>query len=110
MQQEGLVPNSSAPISGDRVIAYWVGPYQPLAFPLHRVNEEGGILESRILWEIGEEVAVELWFPGEVRHRAKIRVLGPVNGSIVGMQVRFVELSPSAQGALQRYLQRAKHS
>jgi hypothetical protein len=87
------------------VIAFWVGPFQPLAFPLRQIAQDGAVLESRILWEVGEEVSLELWFPGEVvRHRARARVAGSIRRPVPGMFIKFVDLSAGAQTALGRYL------
>jgi hypothetical protein len=92
-------------ISENKVIAFWVVPSQTIAFPLRQIAQDGAVLESRILWEIGEEVSLELWFPGEVvRHRARARVAGSVKRPIPGMFIKFVDLSPGAQTALGRYL------
>jgi hypothetical protein len=100
------MPNPSSPSTEERVIAFWIGPFQPLAFSLHQITPGGAILESHILWEIGEDIPLELWFPGEVRQRAKARVAGPVKQPMMGMLIAFIDLSPSAQGALGRYLAR----
>ena len=100
------MPNPPSLSTEDQVIAFWVGPFQPLAFSLHQLTQGGAILESRILWEIGEEIPLELWFPGEVRHRAKARVTGPLSQPVMGMFIKFTDLSPGAQGALGRYLAR----
>lgn len=97
-------------LAENQVIAFWVGPFQPLAFTLHQIAQDGAVLESRILWEIGEELSLELWFPGEVRHRAKARVAGPVRRPVMGMFIKFIDLSPGAQGALGRYLTRQGES
>ena len=100
------MPNPSSLSPEEQVIAFWVGPFQPLAFSLHQLTPEGAILESHILWEIGEEIPLELWFPGEVRQRAKARVAGPIKQPVMGMFIKFIDLSPGAQGALGRYLAR----
>jgi hypothetical protein len=99
------MPNPPS-LSVDQVIAFWVGPFQPLAFSLHQISQDSALLESHLLWEIGEELPLEFWFPGEVRHRAKARVSGPVQQPIMGMLIKFIDLSPGAQGALGRYLAR----
>jgi hypothetical protein len=93
-------------LTGDRVIAYWLGQNQPIAFTLQEITPEGAILESQILWEIGEEIPLELWFPGEVRQRGRGRVVGAAVEPCCGMRIKFIELSPGAQTALGRYLAR----
>lgn len=93
-------------LTGDRVLAYWIDQQQPIAFTLVDIDAEGGILQSRILWEIGEDVPLEIWFPGEVRHRARARVVGISVGAAQGMRIQFTELSPGARAALGRYLAR----
>jgi hypothetical protein len=100
---------SSSPLRLDeaRVFAYWTGYGAPIALVVEQLTTEGGLLRSRVLWEMGEEVRLELWFPQDTRYPVRVAV-GVPSQDPPGMNFRFASLDEKARSALARYLARVK--